>query len=50
VSDTCAVRPERALRTDVRHHLDVTRAVEPVEATSTWHAARDLAETFPFGV
>jgi hypothetical protein len=31
-------------------HLDVTRAVEPLESTGSWHTARDLAETFPFGV
>jgi erythromycin esterase-like protein len=35
---------------DTLIHLDVTRAVEPLEPTSTWHTARDLAETFPFGV
>jgi erythromycin esterase-like protein len=41
-------RPSRQFDTLI--HLDVTRAVEPLEPTSTWHAARDLAETFPFGV
>jgi erythromycin esterase-like protein len=35
---------------DTLIHLDVTQAVEPLEPTSAWHAARDLAETFPFGV
>jgi erythromycin esterase-like protein len=35
---------------DTLIHLDVTRAVEPLEPTRAWHAGRDLAETFPFGV
>jgi erythromycin esterase-like protein len=35
---------------DTLIHLDVTRAVEPLEPGGMWHAARDLAETFPFGV
>jgi erythromycin esterase-like protein len=39
-----------AAQYDTLIHLDVTRAVEPLEPTSSWHAARDLAETFPFGV
>jgi erythromycin esterase-like protein len=41
-------RPSKQFDTLI--HLDVTRAVEPLEPTSMWHAARDLAETFPFGV
>jgi erythromycin esterase-like protein len=41
-------RPSRQFDTLI--HLDVTRAVVPLEPTSTWHTARDLAETFPFGV
>jgi erythromycin esterase-like protein len=35
---------------DTLIHLDVTRAVEPLEPGGMWHPARDLAETFPFGV
>jgi erythromycin esterase-like protein len=35
---------------DTLIHLDVTRALEPLEPTRAWHAAGDLAETFPFGV
>jgi erythromycin esterase-like protein len=31
-------------------HLDETSALEPLEPGGTWTAARDLAETFPFGV
>ncbi|MFL5954293.1 MAG: erythromycin esterase family protein [Gaiellaceae bacterium] len=31
-------------------HLDVTTALEPLEPGAAWHAGRDLAETFPFGV
>jgi erythromycin esterase-like protein len=35
---------------DTLIHLDVTRAVEPLEPSRAWQAGRDLAETFPFGV
>jgi erythromycin esterase-like protein len=35
---------------DTLIHLDVTRALEPLEPTHEWQTAGDLAETYPFGV
>jgi len=39
-----------AAQFDTLIHLDVTRALEPLEPPHAWHAAGDLAETYPFGL